>query len=141
MPSLDRTHHLTETSVDQNVTWPKASLDWKNFGNRMTSYIFFKNDIIHLKKKRLWNDFLINAFEALEPILDPQLDDFVLYIENSYIGKRQARWGGIQNLRCLIERWNVHDRTLAGTGRTNNSVEGKSKKMKKKSILRVPLEA
>jgi hypothetical protein len=69
-------------------------------------------------------DLVVETFEMLEDaqILPPEADDFLLYLEDNYIGRRARR--GRRLARFSINLWNMYDHVLENLPRTNNGTEG-----------------
>uniref|UniRef100_A0A914E583 MULE transposase domain-containing protein n=1 Tax=Acrobeloides nanus TaxID=290746 RepID=A0A914E583_9BILA len=78
-------------------------------------------------------DDVITVFELLNQQLDQRLDNFVDYFERTYIGEpnRRGALRGVvrRNSLFAVNEWNVNQRTLTDSGRTNNSVEGYNHKL------------
>ena len=67
-------------------------------------------------------DEVVEAFEELEEGMPDELENLVLYFEDTYIGRPRRR--GRANPLFPIPLWNMHERVLDGLARTNNAVEG-----------------
>uniref|UniRef100_A0A914DF60 Transposase n=1 Tax=Acrobeloides nanus TaxID=290746 RepID=A0A914DF60_9BILA len=77
-------------------------------------------------------DNVVTVFELLNQQLDQRLDNFVDYFERTYIeepNRRSLRGVVRRNSLFAVIEWNMNQRTLTDSGRTNNSVEGYNHKL------------
>jgi hypothetical protein len=69
-------------------------------------------------------DDVIKAFTCIKELADNQLDDFMNYFENTYIGKKKNAESTKRQVPMFpIRLWNVYDRVLNDEPRTNNGIE------------------
>ncbi|XP_068237065.1 uncharacterized protein [Palaemon carinicauda] len=66
---------------------------------------------------------IVNVFELLQDVVPDELDDLVLYFEDTWIG-RPCRRGRRRNAMFPPSVWSVYERVLSELPRTNNSLEG-----------------
>ena len=69
-----------------------------------------------------WEEVVEPYFEQQHPD-NREVDAFLTYCENTYIGKPNKRTGTRKNPRFQIFMWNIYDRILADEPTTNNAVE------------------
>ena len=53
----------------------------------------------------------------------PEVQDYLSYVENTFIGKVNGRSGMRKNPRFSITSWSSYERIMNGEPTTNNSVE------------------
>ena len=66
---------------------------------------------------------IINVFESLHDVIPDELDDLVLYFEDTWIG-RPCRRRGRRNVMFPPSVWSVYEHVVSEHPRTNNSLEG-----------------
>ena len=67
-------------------------------------------------------EHVVDAFQDLREAADHRLDDLLDLLEDYYVlGRRRGR--GRRTPRYPIQSWNVHQQTIDGMPRTNNSAE------------------
>ena len=69
-----------------------------------------------------WEDVVEPYFEEHLPDR-PEVEEYLTYCENTYVGKLNGRTGTRKNPRFPVAMWNIHERILSDEPTTNNAVE------------------
>ncbi|CAF1156767.1 unnamed protein product, partial [Rotaria magnacalcarata] len=103
---------------------------WRQVQNKELATKYREDECFCLKVKKLIAlafvslDEVTTAFDLIADQFDDDTDDLLAYFEKTWIGKPKRRGTGRKKPLFDHKLWNIHDRVIAATPRSNNSVEG-----------------